>query len=66
MRTAPVWLALPAAALVGCGGGRPPAPTAAEQPTATVSVTKVNYEGLDKAFKNYQGKVVLIDVWFRG
>lgn len=60
-------LVLPSAVLVaalGCTAKKASGP-AAEPATAAVSVTRVDYDGLDKAVKNYQGKVVLIDVWFR-
>jgi thiol-disulfide isomerase/thioredoxin len=44
-------------ATVGCGDDKPAEP---------VTVTKVTYDELDKAVKGHNGKVVLIDVWFRG
>lgn len=37
-----------------------------DKPAEPVTVTKVNYEELDKAVKAHKGKVVVIDVWFRG
>jgi thiol-disulfide isomerase/thioredoxin len=53
----PALLAVALTATVGCGDDKPAEP---------VTVTKVSYEELDRAVKGHKGKVVLIDVWFRG
>jgi thiol-disulfide isomerase/thioredoxin len=53
----PALLVVGMTAAVGCSDDKPAEP---------VTVTKLNYEEFDKAVKGHQGKVVLIDVWFRG
>jgi len=66
MRTASAWVLLSTAALIGCRGGtRSAGPVASDPGSATVSIAKVNYEGLDQAVKSHRGQVVMIDVWFR-
>lgn len=53
----PAVLVVGLTATVGCGDDKPAEP---------ITVTKVTYDELDKAVKSHRGKVVLIDVWFRG